>query len=83
MFLQATIERALGRRSVSIAPTAAARASGHRELASRNEVRNRELHQISRQSDASHRGLFDPLFSGLSIHAAEIDAAIFRRTCLR
>jgi hypothetical protein len=55
------------------------RQSGLREHALVDDDRNRELQQISRQYGASPRGLFDPLFSGLSADAAGIDAAICRR----
>jgi hypothetical protein len=56
------------------------RQSGLREGALVDDDRNRELQQISRQQyGASPRGLFDPLFSGLSADAAGIDAAICRR----
>jgi hypothetical protein len=81
MFLRTMIELALGRGNVSAVPTVARRPSGHRELSFQNAVRNRD--QTSRRSGGSYRGLFDPLFSGLSAHAAGIDAAIYRRTCLR
>jgi hypothetical protein len=59
------------------------RQSGLWERAAVDEVRNRELRQMLRQSGASPRGLFDPLFSGLSADAAAIDAAICRRARLR
>jgi hypothetical protein len=55
------------------------RQSGLRKHALVDDDRNRELQQISRQYRASPRGLFDPLFSGLSADAAGIDAAICRR----
>jgi hypothetical protein len=59
------------------------RQSSRREHALADDVRNRELQRMSRQSDALPRGLFDPLFSGLSADAARIDAAICRRARLR
>src|SRR6266853_6939657 len=59
------------------------RRSGLRDDALADDVRGRELGQMSRQSGALPRGLFDPLFAGLSAHAAGIDAAICRRTRLR
>jgi hypothetical protein len=48
-----------------------------------DDIYNRELQQRSRRSRALPRGLFDPLFSGLSADAARIDAAISRRMPLR
>jgi hypothetical protein len=63
--------------------TMSRRQSGLREHPLVDDVRNRELQQMLRQSGASPRGLFDPLFSGLSADAAGIDAAICRRTHLR
>jgi len=83
MFLKTMVELVLGRRSVSVETTIARRQSGHRELAIQNEARNREFHQMSKRHSVLHRGLFDPLFSGLSNHAVCIDAAILRRACLR
>jgi hypothetical protein len=59
------------------------RQSGLREHPLVDDVRDRELQQMLRQSGASPRGLFDPLFSGLSADAAGIDAAICRRMPLR
>jgi hypothetical protein len=50
-----------------------------RDLA--DEVRNRE--PASRQSSDLPRGVFDPLYSGLSADAARIDAALRRRSRLR
>jgi len=60
------------------------------------DVRNREHDQISRLSgtslrypdgaghgDGAPRGLFDPLFSGLSANAPYLAAAVSRRMCLR
>jgi hypothetical protein len=58
------------------------RQSGLRDHALAGDVRNRELQQ-TRPPGALPRGLFDPLFSGLSADAAGIDAAICRRTRLR
>jgi hypothetical protein len=58
------------------------RQSGLRGHALVDDDCNRELQQISRQYGASPRGLFDPLFSGLSADAAGIDAAICRRLTL-
>jgi hypothetical protein len=48
-----------------------------------DDVRDRELAPLSRQSGALPRGLFDPLFSGLSADAAVIDAALSRRAEMR
>ena len=54
-----------------------------RERSFVDDVYNREIQHRSRQSRALARGLFDPLFSGLSADAARIDAAISRRMPLR
>jgi hypothetical protein len=59
------------------------RQSDLRETVPMDYVRNRELRQTLRLSGASPRGLFDPLFSGLSADAAAIDAALGRRAQLR
>jgi hypothetical protein len=59
------------------------RQSGFRKRAEVDDVRSRERHRILRQSGALPRGLFDPLFSGLSADAAAIDAAICRRAHMR
>jgi hypothetical protein len=53
-----------------------------RKRAVADDVHNRELQRILKQPGASPRGLFDPLFSGLSADAAAIDAAICRRARL-
>jgi len=53
------------------------------ERSSMNDVCNCRRRQRSRQSGALPRGVFDPLFSGLSADAARIDAAICRRTRIR
>jgi hypothetical protein len=58
------------------------RQSGLRKRAAMDDVRDRELHQMARRPGASPRGLFDPLFAGLSADAAAIDAAICRRVDL-
>jgi hypothetical protein len=58
------------------------RQSGLRKRAVVDDVRNRELQQILKPSGAPPRGLFDPLYSGLSADAAAIDAAICRRARL-
>jgi hypothetical protein len=55
------------------------RQSARPEVAAFNEVRARELHRLSRQSATSRGGLFDPLYAGLSAHAAHLDAGICRQ----
>jgi len=59
------------------------RQSGLRNRAVVDDFRSRELQPILKQPGASPRGLFDPLFAGLSADAAAIDAAICRRAHLR
>jgi hypothetical protein len=59
------------------------RQSGLRKRAVVDDVRGRDLQQILKQSGSSPRGLFDPLFAGLSADAAAIDAAICRRAHMR
>jgi hypothetical protein len=80
--------------SSPFAPVAAAfRHLAARLLAAAETLRNRERDRPSRLSgaplhyldghrhrDGAPRGVFDPLFSGLSANAAGVDAAIRRRT---
>jgi hypothetical protein len=71
-------------------------AARQRQVAAVDNMRGRVLHQTACRSDIAglraaispgfagmrRGGLFDPLYSGLSASAADLDAAISRRTRL-
>jgi len=72
-------------------------AARQRQVAAVDNIRTRMLHQTASRADIaglraaispgfagmSRGGLFDPLYSGLTASAADLDAAISRRTRLR